>query len=99
MTRSLAFALRKHNINVNSYCPGKVITDMQNRIAVEVSRITGGTVSKTDYCVANAAATKIPLRRAPTIEDVALFVSYLASPAGDIITGQNIMINGGEFMI
>ena len=37
----------------------------------------------------------ITLGRVETPEDVASFVSYLASPDSDYMTGQSVMIDGG----
>ena len=37
----------------------------------------------------------ITLGRVETPEDVASFVSYLASPDADYMTGQSVMIDGG----
>jgi meso-butanediol dehydrogenase/(S,S)-butanediol dehydrogenase/diacetyl reductase len=37
----------------------------------------------------------ITLGRVQTPEDVAQFVSYLASPDSDYMTGQSVMIDGG----
>jgi len=37
----------------------------------------------------------ISLGRVETPEDVASFVSYLASPDSDYMTGQSVMIDGG----
>ena len=95
MTRCLAACLGEYNISVNAYCPGKVAqTDMQSRLS-RISTLNGGDA---DTYFENAIATKVPLKKATTKEDIANFVAYLASPAGDIISGQAIMINGGEVM-
>ena len=37
----------------------------------------------------------ITLGRPPVPEDVAKFVSYLASPDSDYMTGQSVLIDGG----
>ena len=44
-------------------------------------------------------AQLIPLGRVQTPEDVASFVSYLASPDADYMTGQAPMIDGGIVMV
>ena len=38
----------------------------------------------------------IPLRRLGTMDDVAWSVAYLASPAGDYLTGETICVDGGQ---
>lgn len=40
----------------------------------------------------------IPLGRVQTPDDVAAFVSYLASPDADYMTGQSPIIDGGLVM-
>ena len=44
-------------------------------------------------------ASTIPLGRVQTPDDVAGFVSYLAGPDADYMTGQSVMIDGGIVMV
>ena len=55
------------------------------------SKITGAPKGETykKYCEG------IALGRPETPEDVAAFVSYLASPDSDYMTGQAVLIDGG----
>ncbi|HCI81878.1 MAG TPA: hypothetical protein DHW02_19555 [Ktedonobacter sp.] len=41
---------------------------------------------------------RVPMKRWGTAEDVLGAALYLASPAASYVTGQSILINGGEFM-
>jgi len=93
-TRSMALYFGKHNITVNGYCPGIIQSEMQDNLMEKVSEIRNITVD--EY----KAVTKelIPLGRFQPAEDVAKLVSFLASDAADNITGQNIMLNGGQVM-
>jgi NAD(P)-dependent dehydrogenase (short-subunit alcohol dehydrogenase family) len=93
-TRALAAALGPFNITVNSYCPGTVITQMQLKNAEEYSSMMGITVE--EYF--KVRFKEIPMGRAQTPEEIAAFVSYLASDDAKNITGQNIMLNGGHVM-
>jgi NAD(P)-dependent dehydrogenase (short-subunit alcohol dehydrogenase family) len=45
--------------------------------------------------ILQGAIGKIPLRRFQTPEDIAGLISYLASPEGDNITAQSILVDGG----
>jgi 3-oxoacyl-[acyl-carrier protein] reductase len=83
MSKSLARELGSRNITVNCVAPGFIDTDM-TRALPEAQR--------------NALLTQIPLGRLGRPEDVAGAVAYLASPAGDYVTGAVLHVNGGMFM-
>jgi 3-oxoacyl-[acyl-carrier protein] reductase len=83
MSKSLARELGSRNITVNCVAPGFIDTDM-TRALPEAQR--------------NALLAQIPLGRLGRAEDVAGAVAYLASPAGDYVTGAVLHVNGGMFM-
>ena len=94
LTRTLAAALAPYNITVNAYCPGTVITPMQLGVAERRGGAKGQTVEE----FYKERFKEIPLGRDQPVEEVAELVYFLASDAGNNITGQNIMINGGQVM-
>lgn len=57
----------------------------------KVALVTGAAVGETYKKFVGGIA----LGRAETPDDVASFVSYLASPDADYMTGQSAMIDGG----
>ncbi|CAF4150637.1 unnamed protein product [Rotaria sp. Silwood2] len=92
LTQAAAMEWAKHKITVNAYCPGIVQTAMWDMIDEELAKSEGkqkGEVIK-DY-----SNRLIALGRTSVPEDVANFVSYLASKDSDYMTGQSIMIDGG----
>jgi meso-butanediol dehydrogenase / (S,S)-butanediol dehydrogenase / diacetyl reductase len=95
LTQAAAKELAPHGITVNAYCPGIVGTAMWDEIDVGLGRYlgTGPGEALAQY------SQLIPLGRVQTPEDVASFVSYLASPDADYMTGQAPMIDGGIVMI
>jgi len=93
-TRSLALYLAKHNITVNAYCPGTVASEMQDNILAKISQSKGTSPEEVRQTMIKA----IPLGRYQPAEDIAKLVSYLASDAADNMTGQNILLNGGQVM-
>ena len=95
LTQAAAKELAPHRITVNAYCPGIVGTTMWDEIDVGLGRYlgTGKGEALAQY------AQLIPLGRVQTPEDVASFVSYLASPDADYMTGQAPMIDGGIVMV
>lgn len=95
MTRCMAVALAPDNINVNAYCPGTVWTEMQDHIVAQVIE-RNPSLTKEQYQA--SVTNNIPLHRFQTMEDIANLVYYFASPAGDNVTGQCWMVNGGQVM-
>jgi meso-butanediol dehydrogenase/(S,S)-butanediol dehydrogenase/diacetyl reductase len=95
LTQAAAKELATHGITVNAYCPGIVGTAMWDEIDVGLGGYlgTGKGEALAQY------SQLIALGRVQTPEDVASFVSYLASPDADYMTGQAPVIDGGIVMI
>lgn len=91
LTQAAAKEYAADGITVNAYCPGVVGTDMWVEIDRRMAEITGAKIGENYDRFVNGIA----LGRAQTPEDVAAFVSYLAGPDSDYMTGQAPMIDGG----
>ncbi|WP_280769177.1 acetoin reductase [Salipaludibacillus daqingensis] len=91
LTQAAAQELAPHQITVNSYCPGIVGTEMWVRIDKEMGKYSGAAEGESFAAFSKAIA----LGRTQEPEDVANFVSYLASSDSDYMTGQSVMIDGG----
>jgi meso-butanediol dehydrogenase/(S,S)-butanediol dehydrogenase/diacetyl reductase len=91
LTQAAAKEFASDGITVNAYCPGVVGTDMWVEIDRRMAEITGAPIGE-NY---KKYVGGIALGRAQTPEDVAAFVSYLAGPDSDYMTGQAPMIDGG----
>ncbi len=91
LTQAAAKELASDGITVNAYCPGVVGTDMWVEIDKRMAEITGAPIGATYKKYVEGIA----LGRAQTPEDVAAFVSYLAGPDSDYMTGQAPLIDGG----
>ncbi|KAI0261783.1 NAD-binding protein [Gloeopeniophorella convolvens] len=86
LTQAAAREFGKYGITVNAYAPGAIDTPMLqgfNDLAGNPDAANG--------------ATKTPISRLGTPEDIAGLVSYLASERSSFVTGQSISINGGSF--
>jgi meso-butanediol dehydrogenase/(S,S)-butanediol dehydrogenase/diacetyl reductase len=91
LTQAAAKEHAADGITVNAYCPGVVGTDMWVEIDKRFAELTGAAEGETyDKFVGGIA-----LGRAETPDDVAGFVSYLAGPDADYMTGQAGLIDGG----
>ena len=91
LTQAAAKEFASDGITVNAYCPGVVGTDMWVTIDKRFAELTGAAEGET-Y---DKFVTGIALGRAETPDDVAGFVSYLAGPDSDYMTGQSGLIDGG----
>jgi len=81
LTRSMALELAP-TIRVNAVCPGFILTPMQGaEYTPKMLR---------DF------EEKVPLRRVGTPEEVAALFAFLASDDARFITGQTLVIDGGE---
>lgn len=91
LTQAAAKEFASDGVTVNAYCPGIVGTDMWVEIDKRFAEITGAKVGATYAKYVEGIA----LGRAETPEDVAAFVSFLAGPDSDYMTGQAPLIDGG----
>jgi len=91
LTQAAAQEYASDGITVNAYCPGIVGTDMWVEIDKRFAQLTGAPVGATYKKYVEGIA----LGRAQTPEDVAAFVSFLAGPDSDYMTGQAPLIDGG----
>ncbi|CAF0945269.1 unnamed protein product [Rotaria sordida] len=91
LTQAAAMEWAKHKITVNAYCPGIVETAMWHMIDEEIAKAEGKQKGDTTKQYLNM----ITLGRISVPEDVANFVSYLASKDSDYMTGQSVLIDGG----
>ena len=84
-TRALAKELGKDGIHVNCVAPGFTMTEGVQAHPEVVEKLRDASV---------AART---IQRDQVPEDVAGAVVFLCSPAADFITGQTMVIDGGQF--
>jgi NAD(P)-dependent dehydrogenase (short-subunit alcohol dehydrogenase family) len=92
LTRSLALEYATKNLTVNAVCPGYVDTDIVRQAIANIRAKTG---RSEEEALASLVATN-PQRRLITPEEVAHSVLWLCRPGAESITGQSIIISGGE---
>lgn len=95
LTQAAAQEWAEHGITVNAYCPGIVDTHMW----VEVDRDLGAINEVGEGESMKAMAAGITLGRVSTGQDVAAYVSFLAGPDSDYMTGQSALIDGGMLFV
>jgi NAD(P)-dependent dehydrogenase (short-subunit alcohol dehydrogenase family) len=92
LTRSLALEYATRNITVNAVCPGYVDTDIVKEAIANIMKKTGRSESE---ALAALLATN-PQRRLIAPQEVADTVMWLCRPGSESVTGQSIVLAGGE---
>jgi len=81
--RTAAIELAPHNITVNAVLPGNILTEGVEALGPEyIARMTSA----------------IPQRRLGSVEDVAYAALFLASDEASFISGQTIVVDGGQVL-
>jgi len=83
LTRTMAVELGRHAIRVNALCPGKIATPLQAE--AEDAEYTSRYVRE-----------RIPLGRSGTVDEVAAAYAFLASDEATFITGEMLVVDGGQ---
>jgi len=81
--RTAALELAADNITVNAVLPGNIFTEGLESMGEE-------------YVAAMIKA--VPLKRLGTVDDIAAAVQFLASKEAGYITGQTLIIDGGQIL-
>lgn len=83
MTRSLAVEWAQRGVRINSVAPGLVASAGLNNYPESLG-------------VLDQMPRIVPVKRLARREEIAWLVAYLASPAGDYVTGQTWAVEGGK---
>lgn len=79
LTSTLAAEWGRYGIRLVGLAPGVVHTEAWGRYGLDVGEV----------------AAAVPVGRLQTADEVAAMAAFLASPAGDYVTGQTIVADGG----
>ncbi|CAN5777078.1 SDR family NAD(P)-dependent oxidoreductase [soil metagenome] len=91
-TRAAALDLAARDITVNAVCPGTVDTPMIERVIVEMAAQEG----VAQAAIRERIVAQVPIARMQTPEEVATGIVFLASAGARSITGEALMIDGGQ---
>ncbi|ETW99250.1 MAG: hypothetical protein ETSY1_15725 [Candidatus Entotheonella factor] len=84
-TRALAVEWARYNITVNAVAPGFTATEMTEE-------------ARQDERMRELMLRQVPLRRFGEVDEVGRLVAYLSSDAARFITGQLIVMDGGQII-
>lgn len=82
-TRAMAMEWARHNIQVNALCPGYVETDLNTDV-------------RADPEMTARILRAVPARRMAQVSELGPWVVMLASAASDFMTGESIVLDGGQ---
>jgi NAD(P)-dependent dehydrogenase (short-subunit alcohol dehydrogenase family) len=94
LTRSLALEFATKNITVNAVCPGYTDTDIVREAVANIRAKTG----RSEKEALDALVATNPQRRLIAPQEVADTTLWLCKPGTESVTGQSIVIAGGEVM-
>ncbi len=84
MSKNLAQELGPAGVRVNAVSPSMTDTDLVSNVPERFRQM---------------AISRTPLRRMANVDDVAGAVLFLVSPYADFVTGENLLVTGGEVMV
>jgi 3-oxoacyl-[acyl-carrier protein] reductase len=93
LVKSLAIEFGKDGITVNNVAPGYTVTERLKELA-EVRALAAGISEQEIY---EKWAADIPIRRLAKPEEIADTIAWLASDRAAAITGQTILVDGGNY--
>jgi NAD(P)-dependent dehydrogenase (short-subunit alcohol dehydrogenase family) len=94
LTRAVARELATQNITVNAVCPGYTETDLVREAAAKIAAVTGRKIED----AVQAMTKSNPQGRLIQPGEIANAVVWLCLPGSESVTGQSIVVAGGELM-
>lgn len=99
LTRTLAVEWAPHGIRINAIAPGPIPTEgVRKAFTPPASSGIPDVFAAADAAMEKYARKAIPLGRWGTPRDIGQMVAFLASPAGEWITGSIFVVDGGEWL-
>ena len=94
LTRALALETARKGVTVNAVCPGFTDTDMAGEAIAAIAAQTG----RSPAASREALERLNPQNRLTDAQEVAAMVAYLCRDEAHGVTGQALVVSGGEVM-
>ena len=92
LSRCVAMELGEHNVRVNCISPGAIVTGiLLKALGLPHDRADDVAVELTERFAAQQ-----PIPRAGSVDDIAHMAVFLASDESSFVTGQDIVVDGGQ---
>ncbi len=91
--KGLATDLAPHGVTVNNILPGQFDTDRLRGGHAFAAKATG----REEAAIREGALRNIPAGRFGTPEEFGAVCAFIASPMASFMTGQNILLDGGQY--
>ena len=100
LTRTLALEWAPYGVRMNAIAPGPIPTEGVRKAFTPPPSASGQVpdMFAIEQAMTSYAKKAIPAGRWGTPGDIANMVAFLASPAGDWITGSVLVVDGGEWL-
>ena len=92
LTRSAGLELAPHNIRVNCICPGGIATPI---FAPMIDAVNDGSNEDIRDVMRPMLAASHPIGRSGEPEDIGYMAMFLASDESSLVTGQQLVVDGG----
>jgi len=96
LVQSLAIRYASRGICVNAVAPGEIDTDMNRNARATMAQSEG---RSSEDLLRELLCEHIPAGRLGHEQDIAATIAFLASDDASFITGQTIVIDGGQLLI
>jgi NAD(P)-dependent dehydrogenase (short-subunit alcohol dehydrogenase family) len=96
LVQALAIEYADRAITVNAVAPGEIDT-LLNREGRQTAAERGGTSA--EQLLEDLIANHIPVRRLGSADEVAGLIAFLASDEAAYMTGQTVVIDGGQLLV
>jgi NAD(P)-dependent dehydrogenase (short-subunit alcohol dehydrogenase family) len=92
LSRCVAMELGEHNVRVNCISPGAIVTG----ILLKALGLPPDRADRAAAALAERFAALQPIPRAGSPDDIASMAVFLASDESSFVTGQDIVVDGGQ---